>query len=214
MKRKLLLTSGLFSLASLVAMIVFAMTAGAPRTTAGETPENPLVIDDFEDGNDLTLFNTPWVIYNDAGVGGKSSVQSKIIDGGANNSKKALRLSGKVTADFEHGFAGAAAAFDKQRRVQDMTRFTGVSFYCRGDDNVYQVRVLTAGVKDHNDFLKQFTASKQWLLIKIPFSSLVQSPYWGKQVKWTGKDLVGIAFQNAESPLENYRLEIDEISFY
>jgi hypothetical protein len=174
----------------------------------------PLVVDDFENGGTVSALGTKWIIYGDSAVGGKSSAQIGVIAGGANGSKKALEISGQVTSDFEHGFAGAAIALNKTGRGQDLTAYTGIRFYVRGDGNTYQVHVLTSAVKDHNEYGKEFVAGKTWRLVTVPFSDLSQSSYWGQQVPWTAAGVRGIAFQTLTAPLDHFSLVVDGISFY
>jgi len=187
-----------------------SITKAAPMTNAAK----PLVVDNFEDGDMTTRFGTIWRTYTDAGLGGKSTAEARIVDSGATGTKKALRLMGRVTTDFQFGFAGIAMGLNREGRGQVMTRFTGIRFYARGDGDVYQAQVLCAAVKDHNEFGKEFVAPKEWTLITVPFSQLVQSPFWGQPVQWTGKDVRGIAFQTVGAPRHAYVLEVDEISFY
>jgi hypothetical protein len=162
----------------------------------------------------VSSLGTKWIAYADTTVGGKSSAHVGIIDGGANGSKKAFEVSGRVTTDFEHGFAGAAVALNKEGRGQNMTAYIGIRFYVRGDGNSYQIHVLCSAVKDHNEYGKQFVAPRAWKLITIPFSELSQSAYWGQQVPWTGKDVRGIAFQTTTAPLDHFSLVVDGVSFY
>jgi hypothetical protein len=155
-----------------------------------------------------------WTPFTDAELGGKSTAHCRVIDGGANGTRKALQMTGRVTTDFQHGFAGVSLMLDPQGRSWDMTALKGIRFYARGDGGHYQVSVLTAAVKDRNDFSKEFVAAKEWTLIEIPFSQLAQSPYFGEQVRWTGRDIRGVSFSTVDAPRDAYELQVDEISFY
>jgi hypothetical protein len=190
-----------------LSMVLLAMLAVASRPA-------PLVVDDFEDGDTVSSLGTKWIVYGDGPVGGKSSAQIGVVAGGANGSRKALEISGQVTADFEHGFAGAAIALNKEGRGQNLTAYTGIRFYVRGDGNTYQVSVLSSAVKDHNEYSKEFVATKTWKLVTVPFSDLTQSSYWGEQVPWSAAGVRGIAFQTLSAPLDHFSLVVDGISFY
>ena len=103
---------------------------------------------------------------------------------------------------------------DKERRAHDVKALRGVRFYARGDGSRYQIAVLTTVVHDGNEFGKEFVAPPEWTRIEVPFSQLAQSPFFGRQRRWTGTDVRGIQFGTAAAPLDAYILQVDEISFY
>jgi len=181
-------------------------------TFAGKTQLSPIMIDDFEDGDLNTNLNSPWHKISDKIAGGASSVKEEIIDGGGGGTKKSLRISGALTSDFKYGpFAGLGTVFDSSGK--NLTAYTGIRFYARGDGGTYNISVTCAAVKDHNEFGKSFVAGKTWQLHSIRFSELAQNPGWGRQVKWTGTDIRGIDITASGDP-RNFTLDIDQISFY
>jgi hypothetical protein len=200
-----------------VLLIVTGHSSGLIRATyyAGEPGvAPPMLIDNFEAGNNTSLLGTAWASYSDAAVGGKSTCHISIIDGGANGTRKALRLTGSVKPDFQYGFAGAGVALSRNGHAQDLTSYSGIRFWAKGDGNTYQVRLQCTAVRDHNDFAYSFVAGKAWTPVSVRFSELAQSQYFGTQIEWTGRDVAGIAFQTAQPPEYSYSLEIDEISIY
>jgi hypothetical protein len=71
-------------------------------------------------------------------------------------------------------------------------------------------------VKDGNHFYAEFTAPTEWSLVKIPFTRLAQSPYYGTQVPWSPEDLTAIGFLASAQPgiVTTCKLEIDDVAFF
>jgi hypothetical protein len=176
--------------------------------------ESGFIVDDFEDGDTISLRNTQWKAFSDKVIGGKSESDMRIITGGADNSGKALSLTGKVTQDVQFGFVGAAVSVDPSGKGLDITRLKGLQFYVRGDGKTYLVQLTCKSVTDHNEFSYEFKTDKEWKRIKVPFTMFKQSPYFGQRVTWTGKDITGIIFQTGAALYPTLRFEIDNISFY
>jgi hypothetical protein len=191
------------------AVLVQVACLNSSNGDLGVNSPAPRVIDDFERGDLTSAFGSQWATFTDEGLNGKSSASIELLEGGAAGSRKALRISGRVTTDFKHGFAGAGTLFQA-----DVATYHGIRFYARGDGQQYQVEVLCKAVKDHNEFAKQFAAAEDWTLIEVPFSQLAQSPWWGARAQWTGTDVTGISFRTVNAPMVTYRLEIDELAFY
>jgi hypothetical protein len=212
------------SLSVLVGTGAFALAViAADNKPEGGKPSVPASSDkvwsfaDFESGKTTTLVDTSWQVFTDETVGGKSSAQISIVPLGAGGSKGAMRLSGKLTPDFQWGgFVGARASLQKGDSPKDMSAFTGVQFYARGDGKKYRVLLSKENVRDGNHFYMEFTAGPEWTLIRAPFSKLGQSPYFGTQVSWSADNLKGLGFlaMGEQGATADVALEVDNISFY
>jgi len=188
--------------------------ASSQQITAVSTAK-PMLVAEFDSGEIATNSGVKWQEATDKSAGGTSTVRMELLAEGAENSKGALRITGNVTTDFPYGgFAGISVVLHADNKPEDLSGYTGVTFYARGDEARYRVAVSCAAVKDHNDFGKVFTTSKTWTRIRVPFAELTQMPGWGQQVMWTAKDVRGLVFTTVGAPRDNYRLDIDQISFY
>ena len=177
----------------------------------------PVMFADFESGRCETVEQTPWSDFTDSSLKGKSSIQIQLSDKGAENSRGAMALTGKLTSDFQWGgFAGARAAVQSSEQSRDLGRFTGVQFYARGDGRTYRVVLARDSIKDGNHFVAEFTAGQDWKLVQVPFTKLAQSPYFGTLVPWSASDVKGVGFMAAASPGEatDFKVELDNIAFY
>src|SRR5262249_45175944 len=146
MKSKLLRT---FILAVLVVSIVCPFTHAAESVSSTKTSgkENPssqpaFLVADFEKSKLVTLADTPWNVFTDSVLAGKSSLNVSVTSSGAGNSKGAMLLTGKLSPDFQWGgFAGITAMLQKGGATTNLSQFTGVQFLARGDGKTYRVLV-------------------------------------------------------------------------
>jgi hypothetical protein len=172
---------------------------------------------DFEKGKAVTLAETPWEVFTDASMGGKSTIRISVLPNGAQGSKGALRLTAKLAPDFQWGgFAGVRAWLQPDGTPKDMSAASGLQFYARGEGNNFRLLVAKENVKEGNHFAVEFTAPAEWTLIQLPFSKLAQSPYFGTPVKWSPTNVTGIGFLASAEPgaTTEVKLEIDNIIFY
>ena len=180
-------------------------------------PDKGLAIADFEEGKAMTLASTPWVSFTDESMGGKSTVSLTVSTNGAQASKVALKMSAKLTPEFQWGgFVGTRAWLQADGSPKDMSKVTGVRFYARGDGRKYRLLVSRQNVKDGNHFAYEFTAPTEWKLFQVSFSKLTQSPYFGEQVPWSATNITGVGFLAFAEPgtTAESRLEVDNVSFY
>jgi hypothetical protein len=191
-----------------------ANSSPAPAPVAG-----PKLVSGFESGLS-TPFGTDWRAIDDTQGGGKSSSKIEIVAGGANATKKALKASGAVTVkDYPFPFAGIGLPLgkvvDHVPTPSDLSAYTGIQFWVKGDGKRYMLRAMSTDVQDFNFFHFVFTAGPEWTLISVPFTSLVQFD-WGEKVEWTGKSVPALLFTNYSAPGEDFggfTLYLDEISF-
>ena len=112
------------------------------------SPIKPLPVADFEGGKLTTLMDTPWVVFTDASMSGKSTLEASVASPGAKGSKGAMLLTGKLTTDIQWGgFAGITAQLSTAWPSTNLSRYTGVQFLARGDGKVYRAVVGKENVK-------------------------------------------------------------------
>jgi len=182
---------------------------------------NPM-FDDFEDGDLFSNWQTKWMEMTDKYIGGSSTSKIQIMDEGAENSKKYLKITGKVTTQVAYGFAGIYIILDPDSfdpstgNPVDITRFQGIKFWVKGSKNQYRINFITSSVNDYDYFMSVFSTSEDWKSIKVSFKELRQFGF-GVPAKWTGKDVQGILVLTLTSPatgLDSFELDIDNICFY
>jgi beta-glucosidase len=147
----------------------------------GETGMSPLptppagsqsnVVSTFDDGKISAAYGS-WEAVTDSLGGGKSVASLQIVDGGANNSKGALRVSGETISGAQFLFAGAA--FSPGSSLQDPVNLSAkkeISFWAKGDGKTYVFLVSAQGLQGQMPKMEHFVAGPEWKQYTFPISS-------------------------------------------
>lgn len=204
-------------------LVMASINLLAQEDTTQTTPEMKTVnpdgfIVDFEGKAPYPDFG--WIGVSDTIMeGGKSTVAVTIDSVGAEGTSHSLKMTGSVVKGQNPYvmFAGAATRFhekEKEMVLFDVSEFTGVTFWAKGDGNTYRIELPTADVKDHMYYAFAFTPpADEWQQYKIPFKGFKQMPY-GAKVPWTATDLQGFHFMTVGGPIEEFTLHVDQIEFF
>ena len=202
-------------------LVVFSAVQGdsttAKKATAAATVKTVvprIKIVDFE--GKATPWELSWIPVTDSVMQGKSKAAISIVPDGAAGTKQSLKIIGSVILGSNPYvmFAGAGSRFDGGKTLYDVTSFTGIKFWAKGDGNTYRIDLPAAAVTDFMFHSFSFTPpTGEWKEYKIPFNGFKQMPF-GKKVQWTGTDLQGIQFFTVGGPIEKFLLQVDEIEFY
>jgi hypothetical protein len=128
-------------------------------------------ISSFDSSNGAPLFGL-WSATTDAMRGGKSTAQVSVIDGGAENSAKALRVSGAVVQASSVVWSGAmfftaGPAFTPV----DFSDRKAISFWLRGDGRSYQVMTFSGeSPQGPPSFQWIRTVRDQWQQYRLPLT--------------------------------------------
>ena len=104
----------------------------------------------------------------------------------------------------KEGYIGVGYALNPSGMPVDITPFSAVTFFAKGNDTEYQVRLETDPVKDHDYYSFTFEAPKDGKQFTIPIASFKQGG-WGEHVPFSGKDVKVISwapsYQNYGQPV-------------
>ena len=174
------------------------------------------LVDDFEDGDNLSKIGDYWYTYNDNDNGGASIIttplneEENIIPGRVNNgSNYALQVNytldrGEYAYDPYVGW-GVQVAPDEANG-----HFGGLTYWYKG--GAHEVHVEITDVEDYDVHLAKFPASRTWKQAVVRFKDLVQGG-WGKEVPFDAKHIMAISFQakGNKSKVTSDSLFIDNI---
>lgn len=169
-----------------------------------------LLIDDFEDGDDLTEFDEGWYVYLDDVSGGLSTVTASEWarpDGYAGTGSFFLDFAlskGTLTYNPYVGLSGAVPA------TAQPAGYAGISYVYRGA--AHSVRVQTSNVTDYDFFAFQFPAASEWTQALVPYESLRQEGY-GEAVPWDATLIDNVSWQISAPDGTTGTLELDDIYF-
>jgi len=201
------------------------VTIGAVGTTSLNTGFGPMgglsdLVDDLEDGDQLTRYNTIWWTHNDSLDGGKSKVDPPMsLDtslfaptiGGAFNSD----YSACFTYQLDQGdnlyepFAGMGFNLDTVSGL-DISSATGIRFLCKG--NAFRVRIHTLDVEDYGYYGYDVTASNDWKLVDLKWSQLAQ-PDWATVVPFDLTKVTQVSFEVMGETGDSGSVCVDDVYF-
>ncbi len=173
---------------------------GTPAAEAAAFPTDALV-SDFEQEAIASRYGKGWALTTDKQMGGESEASIKLIEGGANQSKGAMEISGQIRTGFAYPWAGAFfAPGAKAMQAVNYSKAKELVFWVKGDGRKYSVMTFSTtqgGIPPSQNF----TTGPEWQQVRLPLSG------------FTGLELsqvTGFSF-NASAPEGNFRFVIDDV---
>jgi hypothetical protein len=199
-------------------------SASPEQTVSPTTPsdkQQSLLIDNLEENKSKNKLGGAWVTYNDKEIGGDSQVsptgEFKPSEGGADNSKYAAHLTGKVTKTAAYGFIGMATNLNSSGKAINLNQYKGISFCAKGDGKPYVFKLRSLAIKDYNDYSYQFVAQPEWQCYQLSFDEFKQSSLGTKTVSVPLNEALtqvnSIHWQTVGQPHESVNLFVDNIQF-
>jgi imidazolonepropionase-like amidohydrolase len=158
------------------------------------------LISDFESGTLRASFGTGWVQSMDSYSGGNSTAVLNIVDGGADGSKRSLRINGEIAPGANPAYAGVSfTAGVAPNWTANLSSRKALRFWARGDGRAYTVTVYTPSNRE-NSGRQTFAPSPEWREFTFPLSAFGTD----------GHDVSSIRFA-AGPPDGRFSFQIDEV---
>ncbi len=155
---------------------VITPISSSSQTTIAKT-QKTLVVDDFEDGDTISLWDGEWAIYNDNDNGGASTVKKSFVSG--NSSSKAIQVSytlnvGSLTYDPFIGLVVATNADGET--TENLSTCTSIQYDYKGV--AHSFRVESPNITDDAYFELSVSSANSWTTKTVSWNDLAQ-PTWG-----------------------------------
>ncbi len=151
---------------------------------------------------DPTVFNIPAPgalpdyinVFTDKKMGGSSELYATARKDASG--ADCLHITGKIVKKGYMGFGsvGFSMAKTEEMHPTDIDGYTAIEFDVKGNGETYSVLTVSSLVKDYNFHTASFTAPTEWKTVRIPFTDMKQSPYFGKQIALDLKTITDISF--------------------
>ncbi len=160
-----------------------------------------LLISDFEAKDISANFGAGWSVSTDELRSGKSTCEMKLIDDGADRSKRSLHIAGEIKPDFAFPWAGALFSPGAgPMQPADLSAKKAVSFWAKGDGKTVRI-MLFAKSLGFQPAMMGFTAGPQWQRFSFEFAE------FGKV---DGKDMMGILFSGGPAS-GKFEFQVDQV---
>jgi imidazolonepropionase-like amidohydrolase len=172
------------------------------RRTKAPPPEyaESGLISDFEGEKIEAGFGAGWMVSTDAMMGGKSKAEMKLVDGGAQGSKRSLLVTGTDVAESAQNWAGVMFCPGANFMAPANLSFKkSISFWAQGDGKKYACLVFAQSL-GWTPAIQYFTPGPEWKEFVFPYEAF----------KIDGSDIMGI-FIGASGTPGDFVLQIDEV---
>ena len=173
---------------------------GMPAPPAAPAGSESGIVSTFDDGKVSANYGS-WTSASDSMQGGKSTVSIQVVEGGANNSKGALRVIGEIIAGAPFTWAGAL--FVPGSSFEDPANFSSkktISFWAKGDGKTYVLAMGTQSRQNQMPPMRPFVAGPDWKQYSFSISSF----------ETDGHDVTNLAFARGQEP-GKFEFEIDQV---
>ena len=158
------------------------------------------LISDFEGENIEAKFGAGWIISTDRMMGGKSTAQYTLADGGAQGSKKSLLITGTIVLESVQNWAGALFSPGQTMMAPANLSFKkSISFWAKGDGKRYAAMVFAQSL-GFIPAIQFFEVGPEWKEYVFPYEK------FGIE----GFDIMGI-FIGASGEKGEFSLQIDNV---
>ena len=182
--------------------------AGTPTFTATPSPTpHSVMLDDMEDGDTTNNWGGNWYSYSGTGT----TITPKpftMTAGGMTGSPNYRAEIAATVADY----AGMGTNLDASQGAVDLTNYTSVQFYVKGNGGSYWFQFTQPSITDGDNFGVSFTAPAAWTLVTVPIdaASLTQRGY-GTASTFTKNAISALQWaSNANGALD---IQIDNVQF-
>lgn len=183
---------------------VFTIPEEAAEIIAATTippEEGPgLLIDDFEDGDNLSKIEEQyWYTYDDKDNKGASTILTPLTDDGYPKARRSDNGTNYVWAvyfnldkgEYEYDpYVGWGVWIDDGKT--DFTKYGGVTYWFKGA--AHELHVETSDIEDYDVHLASVKASRVWKKVVVRFKDLRQGG-WGEEKPFEAAHIQKISFQ-------------------
>lgn len=156
-------------------------SASNPNSSAsqGGGTNKTLVVDNFEDGNYTSLWNSPWGIYNDNDKQANSTIDTAMVSG--NGSSKAVQITyrlDKGTYEYSPFVGLVVSANADETTTEDLSACTAIQYDYKG--GAHDFRVESSVDVEYNYHKSAAQSSNGWKTRTVYWTDLAQETGWGR----------------------------------
>ena len=189
-------------------------SASNPNSSAsqGGGTNKTLVVDNFEDGNYTSLWNSPWGIYNDNDKQANSTIDTAMVSG--NGSSKAVQITyrlDKGTYEYSPFVGLVVSANADEVTTEDLSACTAIQYDYKG--GAHDFRVESSVDVEYNYHKSAAQSSNGWKTRTVYWTDLAQETGWGRvaSIDDVQKAVRAFSWQIQGTSGTNGTLQIDNV---
>ena len=125
----------------------------------------------FDDGVADVASGGSWSSTSDTMMGGASSAEQRLVEGGADGSRGALEVSGEVRPGFIEPWAGAMLFVDATRmQPRDYSTRKELVFRLRGDGREVRVMLFSGASEQGMPAIRTVVSGTDWSEVRLPLA--------------------------------------------
>jgi len=178
-----------------------APKAAPPAANSPASGSDSSVISDFDDGKITAKSGFGWSIATDSIMGGQSTAEMKVVEGGAQGTKGALQVTGKISGAAQNPWAGVMYSPGPQPFAPaDLSSKKTLSFWAKGDGRTYVVLLFTQS-GGYTPAVRLLTLGPDWKEFRFPLAEFNGTD---------GKDVTAIMY-SAGPPAGDFSFTLDSV---
>jgi endoglucanase len=188
-------------------------------TGTGQAQGGDLLLDDFEDGDLISLVGAEFTSFDDnseteGGPGASTVTLENAAEGYNSNGSLSLTYAldqGQFSWDPFVGWT-LGVATDNGATPFDISPYAGVSYWHKGA--AHSVRIEINAVQDFAFHQVSVPESADWVLVELPVENFAQPTDWGDAVDFNPADVNNLSVQVQGSTGDTGTVQMDDITFY
>lgn len=172
-----------------------------------------LVVDDFEDGDDVSLLGTSWYRYDDGSEGGESlltvgATSGISMDGDGYESERSLLASYSLAQGTLSISPFVGLGVSLLPGYSDLSDYVALRYTYRG--GAHAIRLESTNVEDYDYHVVNVPASPDWRTVEFGYDKFLQAG-WGEPVPLLNDDVAGISWHVSGDDGLVTTLELDNV---
>ncbi|NTV53521.1 MAG: hypothetical protein HGA76_11000 [Candidatus Firestonebacteria bacterium] len=197
-----------------------------PVTAMVVSPTTPVLVDNFEDGDNQNALGGWWYAYNDS-IGSHIYPNPFVVThnagNGAQGSNYFAQTTGNLVSDpvnYQNYVGMGTGLAPLVTTAVDLNQYTGLRLWVRGDGQIYRLKIVSKNIadRDYNFWGFNYSAPNgSWQQISIPWTSIFQGWSSTPANQVSRADALADARQLEWTPLNptaSFDLRVDYVEFF
>jgi len=190
----------------------------APDDSSADSIQNStevkLLVDDFEDGDNQSPLGEYWYVYNDAGSGAESTIETVTKDSEGHPAPTKSDNGSKFSFNVKYTLKKGGYKYDAyvgwgvaMPQGEDYSKYSAVQYRYKGGSHCIHIEI--SDITDSDHYSSCPSTSKEWTTVTVKFAEMKQEG-WGAAKTFNAAHINKVSFQ-AKGPDTQDSVFVDDI---